>query len=289
MEGIVNEKTKKIGNELEEQRKEKGKSVPELSASSKIAPHFIKKMEGGDFGFLPHVYTRSFLKVISEHLGLNPEIMASQLDDALDMTSDQADPQHANSEPFEQELTPPDRTPFAGFSRSMRTWVWGALSLMILVFVLIFFSSSSGPDENNPLLIEKTSSAPTNQSEPEPTETRPELPDETPSPNQRSEMTVETVPMRLTATSVETTWTRIVFEDSLIDEVIFNPGDVKSWSSSTPLFLKLGNSGGLRLTLNGENMGVPGQSGRVKHFRVDRSGLSEITRQQFEQESRVDE
>jgi cytoskeletal protein RodZ len=289
MEGIVNEKTKKIGNELEEHRKEKGKSVPELSASTKIAPHFIKKMEGGDFGFLPHVYSRSFLKVVSEHLGLNPEIMARQLDDALNMTSDQAEPQRVTREMSETDQTTPEgTTPFAGFSRSMRTWIWGAISLVILVFVLIFFSSSSGPGENTPSLTEKITPAPA-QMEPEPTENKPEEPDETPSPDQRSEMTVETVPLRLTATSVETTWTRVVFEDSLIDEVIFNPGDVKSWSSSTPLFLKLGNSGGLRLTLNGENIGVPGQSGRVRHFRIDQSGFSEITRQQFEQESRVNE
>ena len=86
---------------------------------------------------------------------------------------------------------------------------------------------------------------------------------------------------RLTITASETTWMRIVHSDSLADEAVFAPGDTKSWWSTNKFYLKIGNAGGIRLSLDNKELGTPGMSGRIANILVNRDGYSSIPEKDF--------
>jgi len=53
---------KEFGNDLKQLREQKGISIAEISAESRINPKFLTQIESGKFDFQPETYIRSFLK-----------------------------------------------------------------------------------------------------------------------------------------------------------------------------------------------------------------------------------
>jgi len=77
----MNEIFKTLGEELARQRQEKELSIAQLAVRTKIAEGFLEKMEQGDFGFLPPVYVRAFIRSVSAEIGLDPEVMMRRFSD----------------------------------------------------------------------------------------------------------------------------------------------------------------------------------------------------------------
>ena len=68
---------------------------------------------------------------------------------------------------------------------------------------------------------------------------------------------------KLNITAIETTWLRVVMEDGRQEEVLMKENESKEWLSQSGFNLKIGNAGGIRMTLNGKEMGVAGKRGQV--------------------------
>lgn len=68
--------------------------------------------------------------------------------------------------------------------------------------------------------------------------------------------------------AIETTWLRIETGEGEPEETLLKPGETRKWFSESGFSLKLGNAGGVRLVLNGRDMGVPGEKGRVLRLTV---------------------
>ncbi len=62
----------------------------------------------------------------------------------------------------------------------------------------------------------------------------------------------------------ETTWMSIKFSNGKKEVVTLNPGETKSWKFPETAVLKIGNAGGVKLNLDGTDLGSPGSSGEVK-------------------------
>lgn len=69
---------------------------------------------------------------------------------------------------------------------------------------------------------------------------------------------------QLTTEAVELTWLMVRFTDGRTEETLMKPGETKSWDFSEQLVMKTGNAGGIRLRLDGTDLGVAGNSGEVK-------------------------
>ena len=61
----------------------------------------------------------------------------------------------------------------------------------------------------------------------------------------------------------DTTWISVKFMDGKTEEMLLRPGDSKSLIFSDKLLMKIGNAGGIRVNLDGKDLGVPGVSGQV--------------------------
>ena len=63
--------------------------------------------------------------------------------------------------------------------------------------------------------------------------------------------------------AVEMTVVQITYSGGKSEEVLLNPGMVKIWTFPDKALLKLGNAGGVKLSLNGRDIGTPGSKGQV--------------------------
>ncbi len=266
----------KIAHELREQRQAKNLSLEEISAQTKISISYLQKLEEGNFSFLPVVYVRAFLKTFAEQLGLNPDVMANRMNDALEEKAIKVDEEKQQQQSQSEQKS----SEFRFVLRFFRPLIVVAILLLVMVVMLIVKcpsddqKSQTFPFETMELHDNTVDSRPDSAEQPvEKQDPRVEL-----KGFQKQELV-------LSATAIETTWVRIIFQDSLADEAIFYPGDVKSWESHSPFYLKLGNGGGLKINLDDQNLGLPGQSGQVANVKVDRSGITRISHNEFIQQN----
>jgi hypothetical protein len=73
---------------------------------------------------------------------------------------------------------------------------------------------------------------------------------------------LSTIQYTLEAKFDEITWLRIEIDNQRPREYTFGPGDQESWQAQKSMQLFVGNGGGVSLTMNGEDLGPIGPSGR---------------------------
>ena len=71
------------------------------------------------------------------------------------------------------------------------------------------------------------------------------------------------VPLALGALAVEETWLKVISDNQRPVEYLLKPGQTVSREARSGFNLLIGNAAGLRLTLNGQPVRVPGKSGQV--------------------------
>ena len=72
----------------------------------------------------------------------------------------------------------------------------------------------------------------------------------------------------------DTSWVKLVIDNSKSEEYILIPNSTKSFEASTTIDVTLGNSGGIVLFLNDEQLDFKGVKGKVRNLRVDENGYS---------------
>ncbi len=294
----MNQEFVKIGQQLAQRRLEKGLTVEQLSGITKISLHFIEKMENGDFSFLPTVYVKAFLKVYATQVGLDPEVtvhqfeLANRADAPEDKLQTRAQAperpktikettkveenrikhteQLARRQILQQKLA--DLKMLARFYRPFL--LGGIILVSLLAFLVYTIFHDEGGRQSEAITEDAIFSDTLAVAAPIPQDTLRDA-QVLPAPATSSSG------LKLTIYAKETTWVRIVFNDSLADETVFAPGDVRSWQSNEKFYLKIGNAGGITLTLNGKDIGLAGATGQIANLLVDRNGISRIFDSQF--------
>jgi len=281
----VKETTQELAQELIHQRELKGLNVAQLSAKTKIAERFIEAMERGDFTFLPPVYVRAFLRTLSLELGLDPEVTIRRYRSLSG---------RPEAEAVEVEAAPVAQAPPPGLSSGQETYalgkkesagrgqgagdkralIIGSMALIACALLAVYFLFLQPAEETLLLdtgtVVEKTepgASADTSLLIPL---------NETPS----AEIPA-TEELHLAIKISDSAWVRIVYQDSLVDEGVFAPGDGRNWSSSNRFYMKIGNAGGVHLYLNNQDLGDAGVRGQVVNLMIDAQGVSKISDADF--------
>ena len=76
---------------------------------------------------------------------------------------------------------------------------------------------------------------------------------------------------QLVITASDTVWLRIRFENGKQEEILLRSGESKSWKFGGPAVLKIGNAGGVTMKLDGKDLGVPGDPGKVLDLTLPQS------------------
>jgi cytoskeletal protein RodZ len=240
-----------LGSMISKARKDAGLSIEDLSAATNIRTTLLRDIEDNNFSQCGgETYARGHLRNIAIKLNIDPQIFLTVFEDEqmrVDRTmQDLLVENNVMREP-----------------REVRKVSWKVLvtisvaSLLVAGLAQIIVSNDSTPDI--PVASQETpTTSPSPEATPEPSATQEVVPTD--------EATISTgqgVEVIFTATRARS-W---LFVSDSSGRVLFSGqisvGVTKTFSSDLTLNLKIGNAGGVDLTVNGKNIDSLGADGQV--------------------------
>ena len=241
-----------LGSMISKARKDAGLSIDDLSAATNIRGTLLREMEANNFSQCGgETYARGHLRNIAIKLNVDPQIFLTA---------------------FEDEQMHVDRTMQDLFvensvmrePKEVRKVSWKVLvtisvaSLFVAGFAQIIVSSNSTPDI--PVAIEETA---TTTPSPEPTASETSATEEVIPTDEATISTGQGVEVIFAATRAKS-W---LFVSDSSGRVLFSgqiaKGVTKTFSSDFTLNLKIGNAGGVDLSVNGKKIDSLGTDGQV--------------------------
>ena len=265
-----------LGEFLRQQRENKNVSIEELATRTRIAVRFIKLIEENQFDQLPNVVSaKGFLRSYARCLGLEETPILNRFSEAIQPA--EPPPVAGKEEPVPSYIQrkQPDRLPFP---------LWAALSVVgvILLFLALAFwipkhrqaAPPSPPEEApapdptppEPSPIPPPPESPANPSQPAPPSPAPApapTPSSVPAPPASPSQRTASAPLVLLIEAVEPSWVHATIDGAETKEALLQPNDKVQWEAKEKFVLTVGNAGGVRVSLDGQDLGPLGPSGRV--------------------------
>jgi transcriptional regulator with XRE-family HTH domain len=245
------------GEILKKRREELGLSIKDVSSFLRIKAEYLSSIEEDQFEKLPlAVYTIGYIRCYAAHLHVDPEPILSTYSGHLSY------PQ------------PPAVLPVSTSKKKVPFYQYLViLAVLLLVALTIFISTQQDYTTDTPVKalsvpaqpipVEKPQQAPTVQ-EDQPPVPLPQAVTQAPAiPIQPPVSTAAAPGHRIEITAHEHSWMKITFSGGVSEEVLLNPGMVKTWTFPDTAVLKIGNAGGVKLGLDGRDIGTPGSKGQV--------------------------
>ncbi len=255
-----------LGRQLRAAREQKGLSLTEVEEATKIRKKYLQAFEAGETGSLPPgPNTRGLLRNLATYLGLDPEDVIRRYSEAVP----------ANAPPAPVMLSQPLTR-----KRRLDPEIVAGLVLLVLVAVLLVWvfqryvlplaqrmppaagaiqpTTAGGPTVPAPPTTVSSTILPL------PTPTDEPTPTPTPSP------VPTTMPPPVTSTQVEIqvnvilpSWLRVRVDGQEVFQGTLPAGSNQTWVGKERVDLRLGNAGGVEVTVNGQPAGILGQPGQV--------------------------
>jgi len=240
-----------FGSYLKGLREEKGKTLEDVSVSTKIATTNLDFLENDRYDLLPPlVFVKGFVRSYAKELGLVPEDMVKELESFIG----QKQPQN-NFE--DKSLIPVDESAH-GLSFVQNIWFTriltaaGFISILILILTgvsRVFFqdnkTSQRSINKSSPLF--SAQSTRTERSQPSLTAIQ---------PSQTGKKVLE-------IKAVANAWVRVESDSGPAEEIIMSPGDIQVFTAKNSFRVITGNAGGIRLRFDGRVMPVLGKSNQT--------------------------
>jgi len=225
----------KIGSFLKEKREARGFTIVDVSNSLCLRKSLIIAIESGSRELLPHdVYVRGYLKEYAHLLNVYSEIT----DDLKQ----------------KEETVVPIELPIQQKSESKHKQIPKRVFVYPLAFVLIigFFILSQIHKETTPIQYAERTSKKINDNNGHDTQNAIDASDV----------------KKLMITCQERTWVSVVIDDTEKKEFMLNPQDIIILNAKEKYDLLIGNAGGVKLILDGNDVQFTGISGEVKRIKL---------------------
>ncbi len=232
-----------IGETLKKNREDRGLDLHDIAGKLKIRHEYLRAIEDDAFEKLPpEVYTKGYIREYARFLGIDPGPLIKAYSEKGTALHDEINP----------------RPPAARKSVLPRI-VFAAIAAAIVLIAIILFTHLSSKMEiplEGGKNLNKPSSGPV---------------DATAVPaNPQQQYLLKVV-------AGETTWLRVEMDDGKSEEVLLKPGQSREWASRNGFGLKIGNAGGIRVMLNGKDLGALGRRGEVLKVRLPREGSNHLS------------
>ena len=225
-----------LGERFRAAREQRGLSLSEVAEHLRIRSVYLAAIEDENWSAIgAPVYTRGFLRTYARYLGLDPEEAVAEFTGG----SGQATPSQAPSRQFSFTELRRER------SMGPLLWVAGVVAVALVGFVIYLYFS---PPRSTQVATAVSASA------------SPSTSLGTPAPARQPSVlpAVKTLAVHLTATS----WLRVVVDGNVSIEGTFPAGTNKSFHGRNAL-VRVGNAGGVQITVDGRPVGKLGALGDV--------------------------
>ncbi|TDC50551.1 helix-turn-helix domain-containing protein [Actinomadura sp. KC345] len=243
-----------IGETLAEERQRAGLSVTQVSLQTRIRETVIRGMEADDFSYCGgNFYARGHIRSVSRVIGIDPEPLVAEFDAAHGGA-----PQPVSAvSAFEPEQ------PVA--FRERRTPNWSAAMALALAFVVVYgvvqvIGHDGGAERRTAQQVAGTPAPPASA----PATSAPPKKSDPVAAAPRNEVRVQVEAKR-------TTWLAVRGDkgESLFSGML-RKGDVKDLKAKRKIRMVIGVGGSVDLTVNGKDLGSPGEGDGVQRLSFDR-------------------
>ncbi len=280
-----------IGATLRAAREARGWTIEDVEKITRIRAKFLAALEAGEIDSLPSpLQARGFLRNYAQHLGLNPDQVLGQLDEALkparrgllpaftsrDKTEGRAPAAPLSVAALSAERTAAPSPPFASIRRLRRIFTPDILIAFFAIVVVIGFFVWGGmrlaATVLNPSPITATPEVlgPTNT--PTPTIIAGITPTATPPPPGLSFNNVQ-----LTLVIERRTFVRVLTDGAPVFEGILLPSERKDFVAQSMAEVTTGDGSSVRVILNQRDLGLMGSTGEVVTRQFLSTGMITVT------------
>jgi len=271
-----NETLIKFAKELKAARTKKKITLQQIKNHTRINLKFLKAIEEGNFDIMPEVYIRAFIKDYAQAIGLDGLEVLAKFDLAKQGKSEGKKPVKkeetesrskvkAEEEPENNESKKDDKTHFLEtINKNTKTFILVIISVIVL-FIIIYFAFLQ--KSSNQLVIEKPYREILNEQK-----QRYEKPLK--KPEKQLPAIEKNINLKIAAT--DTSWIKISIDNDSTNEFILYPDKYKILKAHKTFNLIIGNSGGVKMFLDGKALQLKGGKGIVKHVIIDAKGLRYI-------------
>jgi cytoskeleton protein RodZ len=238
-----------IGDTLREAREAQERTLEEMARAVRARTEQLRALEEERFDtFHGDVYAKGFLRSYAIELGMDPapllEVYRAEVSGPEDARASTLLTGSIPDGP--RRSTPP-------------TWLVWALVGVMIVMGLAFLGTIS--DRFTP-----PSASPDEPVGPPPAPAPSvEEPEQEPEPEPEPEPVFEGVEVLLALE--EASWIRVTVDGAVVLEQIVQAGETLQFQGDQEVLLRLGNAGGVRVEVNGEDQGPPGGRGEVVEVR----------------------
>ncbi len=282
-----------IGGLLKEKRLSKGITLDRISADLKIRVSFLKALEEENFDIFPaDVYIMGYIRTYAMYLGIEPEPLIEEFKalrekqkvshEIIQGTSetDKTESREGRSVVQNQKLDLKSQRPItpSGLSFKPNFLILGVIILIGGIAIFSIFKTTRQQKEFTlpapPVPVQSSQTSPSSgpllpqapavTQPPGPVTKKESLPSVSPhvaTDNKSITRPSEGYNLKIVAT--ELSWLVVESEEGSHD-ITIKPGETVQYTSKKGFKIKTGNAGGIKLFLNGKDMGSPGKSGEVK-------------------------
>ena len=285
-----------VGETLRRERLRTGLDLEKIAQDTKISVRTLELIENDQFEKLPGgVFARSFVRQYARAVGLDEEEMVGELEKTL---APPVDPLPAMQEATRQpEIRVPRVARWGGAGSSLRSNSWlPALGLVVLVIVACSAAytwwqksgrtpTPAAPSENAETAHTSKSREPAAQEQTSPAATVSEVARTAPAAaeSHAPETTAQKVSGTVTAdaatgalhialTAEEPTWVRATANGKVVFSGIIQTNETKDLSAADTVTLRIGNAGGVAISLNGKAIPAIGPKGQVRVVQLSPDG-----------------
>lgn len=273
-----------LADELKKSRESKELTIEQVSSKTKIDLKFLEAMELGDFAFLPEIYVKAFVKQYAKALDLDEEEMQKKYEAAksglnlseIDKETLPAENINERNEPAPVkeksyvydavEMAKGNLKNSSNFYKGKLILGGAVVILAVLAIVYFFFTKSS----KEIIVTEKPIEQVIKENESRYKVNTPAAKDTSSSSTATS---VKNDSLSLFISSNDTSWIRIVVDDSTVDDFIMFPQSQKTVDANNNYKITFGNSGAIQLKLNNKKLDFEGKNGKVKYVLINKHGL----------------
>lgn len=239
-----------IGDALRETREAQGRTIEDVARAIRARTEQMHALEEERFDtFSGDVYAKGFLRSYAIELGMDPEplldVYRAEVSNPVDIPASTLVTGTVPQGP--RRTTPP----------GWLTWLLIGVVIVAGLGFLGMISTRFSPETADPDEPIGTPPAPAPQAEDEDFEPAPTPTEPQPQPEPQFEGVEVILALE------EASWMRVTVDGAVVVEQIVQAGETLQYQAEAEVILRVGNAGGVRVEVNGQDVGALGSRGQV--------------------------
>jgi transcriptional regulator with XRE-family HTH domain len=296
----------KYAEELKRAREEKGISLQQMAAKTRIDLKFLEAIDNGNFSFLPDLYVKAFLKQYAKVVDLDENETIERYEAAKDgkladkeksksfleqqaevekelekdtiSESEQKSDEKSDRKPEKKleespvktytDVSSPKTFDDSGKKNKMTITIIGSVLATGAVLVVIYLLFFSKASD---IVVEEKPYEQILQEKKERFQV-----DKKEEPQTVFQISDSLLLQITNVDSLDSVWVLLIEDDISKEDFMLYPGRSKTVTAANNFKFTLGNSGVVRLRLNKNLLNFEGRKRSVRHFKVDSSGIERL-------------